>query len=252
MLKDDTDELSVQEKMHIYTLDYARLFFCFAVIFGVILILLLALFINMNDNKLLFDPVSEAFSIILTLFIIIVPLLVWFIITGKKTMLDARQTMDKYTSDVYFAVLGLTPHKNDKNIPKVFYKMCLSIFPQLKRDTKNSIKNTGEGLEFKKITMKDEGTSFGVTIPGYIFYSNFELIITYFEKTNVGYDELNEHIKLLMKNYDNIYRVVCLARNFNIEILNEYKKLKKSLGADLDLIIVTDSGFSGLKISESH
>ena len=65
----------------------------------------------------------------------------------------------------------------------------------------------------------------------------------------MGYDKLNEHIKLLKKNYSNIYRVVCLAENFNIEILNEYEKLKKSLGKDLDLIIVTDTGFSGLKIS---
>jgi hypothetical protein len=249
MFKDDTDELSVQEKMHIYTLDYARLFCGFAIVLGFILAFILLIFEYMYRNNFLFEGDNEVFSIFIVLFIIIVPILVGLIITGKKKISDVTQTMDKYINDVYFAVLGLTPHKNDKNIPKVFYKMCLSIFPQLKQDNKKSIKKTGEDLEFKKITMKGDGTSFAVTMPGSMLYSNFEFIITYFEKTNVGYDKLNEHIKLLKKNYSNIYRVVCLAENFNIEILNEYEKLKKSLGKDLDLIIVTDTGFSGLKIS---
>ena len=57
-------------------------------------------------------------------------------------------------------------------------------------------------------------------------------------------------IKIINENYRDVFRVVCLARNFDTEILKEYEKLKKLLDAHLDLIIVTDNGFSGLKISK--
>jgi len=251
MLKEETSELSVQEQMYIHTLDYARLFCGFAIVLGVILFLLLWLMQDMASNNSLFDPPTEALMIILTLFIIIVPLIIWFIITGKKKLSDLTQTMNKYTNDVYFMALGLTPHKNDKNIPEDFYKMCLSVFPHLKRDNTKSIKKTGEGLEFKKLTLEDDDNSFSVTIPNSLLYGAEIFIIKYFEKTNVDYDQLNQYIKIINKNYSrDISRIVCLARNFDTGILKEYKKLRKLSDANLDLIIVTDNGFSGLKISK--
>ena len=257
MLKDDTDELSVQEKMYIYTLDYARLFLGFAIVLGFILAFILLIFEYAYRNNFLFEGDNEIFSVFITLFIIIVPILVWLIITGKKKISDVTQTMNKYTNDVYFMALGLTSHKNDKNIPEDFYKMCLSIFPHLKRDNKKSINKTGKGLEFKKIPLEADCTSFAVTLPGSFYDSNGEFIIAYFDETNVDYDKLNEHIKLIKKHYSRrnemrLARLIFLARNYDAEILNEYEKLKKSFGADLDLVIVTDTGYSGLKISESH
>ena len=71
----------------------------------------------------------------------------------------------------------------------------------------------------------------------------------------MDYDKLNEHIKLIKKHYSRgnkmmLARLIFLARNYDAEILNEYEKLKKSFGADLDLVIVTDTGYSGLKVSE--
>jgi hypothetical protein len=251
MLKNDTDELSVQEQMYIYTLDYARLFFGFAIVLGVILVFILLLFEYMYRNNFLFESENEVFSIFLTLFIIIVPILVWFIITGKKKISDVTQTMNKYTNDVYFMALGLTPHKNDKNIPEDFYKMCLSVFPKLKEANKKSLEKTGEVLEFKKLTFKDDDDDnlFSVTIPNSVLYGDDIFIIKYFEKTNVDYDQLNQYIKIINKNYSrDISRIVCLARNFDTGILKEYEKLRKLSDANLDLIIVTDNGFSGLKI----
>jgi len=190
MLKEDADELSVQEQMYIHTLDYARLFCGFAIVLGVILFLLLWLMQDMASNNSLFDPPTEALMIILTLFIIIVPLIIWFIITGKKKISDLGQIMNKYTNDVYFLALGLTPHKNDKNIPEDFYKMCISVFPTLKRDNKKSLKKTGKGLEFKKLMLKDDDNSFGVTMLGSTLYQEQEFIIKYFEKTNSNMQEV--------------------------------------------------------------
>ena len=247
MLKNDADELSIQDQMYIYTLNYARLFCGFAIVLGVILALILLLFEHTYHNNFL-SGISATF---LTLFIIIVPILAWSIITGKKKMSDLGQIMTKYTNDVYFMALGLTPHKNDKNIPEDFYKMCLSVFPKLKEANKKSLEKTGEVLEFKKLTFKDDDddNSFSVTIPNSVLYGDEIFIIKYFEKTNVDYDQLNQYIKIINKYFkSDISRIVCLARNFDTGILNEYEKLRKLSDADLDLIIVTDNGFSGLKI----
>ena len=142
MLKNDADELSVQDQMYIYTLNYARLFCGFAIVLGVILAFILLLFEHTYHNNFL-SGISATF---LTLFIIIVPILAWSIITGKKKMSDLGQIMTKYTNDVYFMALGLTPHKNDKNIPEDFYKMCLTVFPKLKEANKKSLEKTGEVL----------------------------------------------------------------------------------------------------------
>ena len=124
-----------------------------------------------------------------------------------------------------------------------------------KQNNKISIKKTGECLKFKKITMKEDGTSFAITIKRRALHLKREFIITYFEKTNVDYDTLNEQIKLIKKHYTfgdkKFYRLIFLARTFDTEILKEHKKLKKVSGAwNLDLIIVTDNGFSGLKIDD--
>ncbi len=257
MVKDDNDELSVQEKMYFYTSNYSRVYYLLPLLLGFILFELMIIFEFMYRNNLQSDPLTDPFLAMICLLIIIVPLFVWLVITYKKNKSNAIQTMDQYINDVYFMALGLTPHKNDKNIPEDFYKMCLSIFPELKRDNKISIKKTGEGLKFKKITMKEEGNSFAVTIKRTVFHGQREFIITYFDKTNVNYDTLNEQIKLIKKDYmfgsknTTFSRLVFLARTFDTEILKEYTKLKKVSGAwDLDLIIVTDNGFSGLKVSE--
>ena len=257
MVKDDNDELSVQEKMYLYTSNYYKVILMLPVILGYIVFQSLVLFEYMYNNNLQSDPLSDPFLAMILLLIVIVPLFLWLVITAKKNRSDGVQTMNQYISDVYFMALGLTPHKNDKNIPEDFYKMCLSVFPELKQGNKISIKKTGEGLKFKKITMKENGTSFAITINRRALHLKREFIITYFEKTNVDYDTLNEQIKLMKKDYmfgsknTTFSRLVFLARTFDTEILKEHKKLMKVSGAyDLDLIIVTDSGFSGLKISE--
>ena len=255
MVKNDTDELSVQEKMYIYTSNYSRVLYMLPLFLGIILFELLLVFEVMYSNNLLSDPLSDPFILMLVLLIIIVPVLVGLIITYKKNRSDVIKTMDQCINDFYFMALGLTPHKNDKNIPEDFYKMCLSVFPELKQGNKISIKKTGEGLKFKKITIKEIGNSFAVTVKRTITHPPKEFIITYFEKTNVDYDTLNEQIKLIKKHYTfgdkKFYRLIFLARTFDTEILKEYTKLKKVSGAwDLDLIIVTDNGFSGLKIDD--
>jgi hypothetical protein len=257
MVKDDNDELSVQEKMYLYTSNYSKVILMLPLLLAFILIELLIIFEYMYNNNLQSDPLSDPFLAMILLLIVIVPLFLWLVITAKKNRSDGVQTMNQYISDVYFMALGLTPHKNDKNIPEDFYKMCLSVFPELKQNNKISIKKTGEGLKFKKITMKENGTSFAITINRRALHLKREFIITYFEKTNVDYDTLNEQIKLMKKDYmfgsknTTFSRLVFLARTFDTEILKEHKKLMKVSGAyDLDLIIVTDSGFSGLKISE--
>ena len=257
MVKDDNDELSVQEKMYLYTSNYSKVILMLPLLLAFILIELLIIFEYMYNNNLQSDPLSDPFLAMICLLIVIVPLFLWLVITAKKNRSDGVQTMNQYISDVYFMALGLTPHKNDKNIPEDFYKMCLSVFPELKQGNKISIKKTGEGLKFKKITMKENGTSFAITINRRALHLKREFIITYFEKTNVDYDTLNEQIKLMKKDYilgsknTTFARLVFLARNFDTEILKEHKKLKKVSGAwNLDLIIVTDNGFSGLKIDD--
>jgi hypothetical protein len=69
-----------------------------------------------------------------------------------------------------------------------------------------------------------------------------------YKKNQMEYKKLENFINIQKKVLNKHQK----ARNYDAEILNEYEKLKKSFGADLDLVIVTDTGYSGLKISESH
>jgi hypothetical protein len=246
MKKDESLELSIQEQMYIYTKNYSKMFPKVVIIFGSLLILSLCIFQNMNINNLLTDPLSDGLILYTaTITAVSGTAIAWFAHKGKSEQSQLRTIMKKYTNDSYFLAMGLTSHKNDKNIPEDFYEMCLSVFPELKQADKESLKKTGEILPFEELTLKDDDNSYGVTISNEIF------VIKYFEKTNVDHDQLNEYLKIVIKEYGNdIFRVVCLARNFDSEILKEYKKLPGFGNTPLDLILVTDNGFSGLKISD--
>ena len=247
MVKNKFVELSLHEQMYIHTQDYTKLFVRFALIIGCILALSLFIFQDMNSNNLLFDPPTNALSYIIMMIIISGSILVWFIITGKKKITDLSKIVKKYTNDAYFLALGLTSHKNDENITNDFYEMCLSVFPELKQADNKSLKETGEILELEELTLELEDKEYSLTV---VSISNQKFIIKYFEKTNVNYDQLKEYVKIVNKEFSgDIFRVVCLAKEFDSLILKKYETLSQNI--PLDLIIVTDNGFSGLRISES-
>ena len=247
MTTNDTVELSIQEQMYIYSKNYSKMFPRAALLFGVILVLSICIFQNMNINNLLFDPLSEH----LILYTIVIAgisgsAILWFIINGKKQVIDLKDVLSKYTNDSYFLALGLTSHKNDKNITGDFYEMCLSVFPELKQADKESLKETGEVLELEELTLEIEDKDYLLTV---VTVSNKKFIIKYFGQTNVDYDQLKEYVKIVNKEFGpDIFRVVCLARNFDSKILKKYETLPYDI--PVDLIIVTDNGFSGLKISD--
>ena len=247
MTTNDTVELSIQEQMYIYSKNYSKMFPRAAGLFVVILVLSLGIFQNMNLNNLLFDPLSE-YLILYTIVIagISGSAILWFIINGKKQHSKLKDVLRKYTNDSYFLALGLTSHKNDKNIIGDFYEMCLSVFPELKKADKESLKETDEVLELEELTLEIEDKDYLLTV---VTVSNKKFIIKYFGQTNVDYDQLKEYVKIVNKEFGpDIFRVVCLARNFDSKILKKYETLQYDI--PVDLIIVTDNGFSGLKISD--
>ena len=173
----------------------------------------------------------------------------WFAHKGKSEQSQLRTIMKKYTNDSYFLAMGLTSHKNDKNIINDFYDMCLEVFPELKQADKESLKETGKTLELEDLTLELEDGDYTFTVGD---ISNKKFIIKYFEKTPVNYEQLNEYLQITWDEYggNNIFRLICLAKNFDSNILKKYTKLMESKNIPLDLILVTDNGFSGLKISD--
>jgi hypothetical protein len=246
MVEDESIELSIQEQMYMYTKNYSKMFPKVVIILGSLLVLSLCIFQNMQINNLLTDASAKYLILYAsTIAVISGTAIAWFAHKGKSEQSQLNSIMRKYTNDSYFLALGLTSHKNDENITQDFYEMCLSVFPELKQGDTESLKKTGEVLPFEELKLKNDYNSHGVTISNKIF------VIKYFEKNNVDHDQLNKYLKIVIKEYGNdIFRIVCLARNFDSEILKEYKKLPGFGNTPLDLILVTDDGFSGLKISD--
>jgi len=248
MVKDVRIELSIQEQMYIYTKNYKKMFPQLITILVAMLLFSLVIFQQMGE-VMLSDPLSESMMLYSGVISIISAYgILWFVIKGKKDILGIKNIMTKYTNNSYFIALGLTAHKNDKNIPDDFYEMCLSVFPELKEADNESLKETGKVLELEELTLEVEDEDYSLTIAN---ISNKKFIIKYFKKTEVDYDQLKEYVKIVNKEFGtNIFRVVCLAKKFDSKILKKYETLPYQ-GIPLDLIIVTDNGFSGLKISET-
>ena len=249
MVKDAHIELSIQEQMYVYTKNYSKLFPKVVLILGTLLVCSLLIFMNLHINNLLTD--SSAKYLILyagTIAALSGTAIAWFGHKGKNEQLQLNSIMRKYTNDSYFLALGLTSHKNDENISKDFYEMCLSVFPELKQADSKSLKETGEVLEFEELTLELEDKDYSLDV---VTISNKKFVVKYFGKTEVDYDQLEEYIKIVKKEFGtDIFRVVCLAKFFDSRILKKYETLPYQ-GIPLDLIIVTDNGFSGLKISEA-
>jgi hypothetical protein len=249
MKKDESIELSIQEQMYIYTKNYSKMFPKVVIIFGSLLILSLCIFQNLQIINLLTDPSSKYLILYAgTIAVISGTAIAWFGIKGKNEQSQLRSIIKKYTNDSYFLALGLTSHKNDENIITDFYDMCLSVFPELKQADKESLKETGKTLELEYLTLELDNGDYTFTVGD---ISNKKFIIKYFQKTPVNYEQLNEYLKITQDEYGgNIFRLICLAKNFDNNILKKYTKLMESKKIPLDLILVTDNGFSGLKISE--
>ena len=65
-----------------------------------------------------------------------------------------------------------------------------------------------------------------------------------------SYDDLKTLLDVVGgQNWDKL-RLVCLAENFDGDVLKKYEKLVESISYPVDLILVNAKGFSALKISD--
>ena len=78
---------------------------------------------------------------------------------------------------------------------------------------------------------------------------NGKFIIKDFKKM-ASYDDLKTWLDVVGgQNWDKL-RLVCLAENFDSDVLKKYEKLVGSISYPVDLILVNAKGFSALKISD--
>ena len=81
-------------------------------------------------------------------------------------------------------------------------------------------------------------------------------VMKYFSKDSVNFEELEECTKITKANFTKrtepyVMRLVCMADMFDEDVLSKYEKLlKDKKNPPVDLILVTEKGYTPLKISE--
>ena len=138
-----------------------------------------------------------------------------------------------------------------------FFNIARDVFPELKKLDIESMKKSGEEIEVEDMTVEVKD-SFYRNKRDYTFdivtdTSGGKFIIKYFKK-KASYDDLEQCWNAVKyQNWSSTLRLVCIAEDFDSDILKKYEKLAVlDPNAPLDLILVNEKGFQTLKISDKN
>ena len=253
---DNSLELSVQERMNLSVKGYTNALIglvVLAVFLIVVAVYGVTIYQDTVDLSDASDAVSSAFYFIMLL---CGACLVWLAINGKKIYRENRSINREYTQQAYLIALSLSSRTGD-DASLDFYDIARDIFPELKKLDVESMKESGEEISVSELEV-DVGWAWAKKKFKYRFdivqdtkYGNF--IIKDFKK-KASYDDLEQCLKVTndRENLQNGLRLVCLAEDYDSDILKKYEeleKVKKGL-IPVDFILVNEKGFSVLKISE--
>ena len=164
----------------------------------------------------------------------------------------------EYTHQAYLITLSLSSRTGD-DASLDFYNIARDIFPELKKLDVESMKKSEEEIEVEDMTVEVKDY-WGRNKRDYTFdivtdTSDGKFIIKDFKK-KASYDDLEQCLKVTNgKDYlKNGLRLVCLAEDYDSDILKKYEELvdPKVRTLQVDLILVNEKGFQTLKISDKN
>ena len=254
---DNSLELSVQERMNLSVKGHTNMLIGLVVLAAFLVVIAVygvTIYLSPVGPPDASDAVSTAFYLILLLCI---GCIFWLAINGRKIYEENRSINREYTQQAYLIALSLSSRTGD-DASLDFYDIARDIFPELKKLDVESMKESGEEISVSELEVDvgwawSKKTKYTFDIVQDTKYGNF--IIKDFKK-KASYDDLEQCLKVTndRDNLKNGLRLVCLAEDYDSDILKKYEELMKVVSRiiPVDLILVNEKGFSVLKISEQE
>jgi hypothetical protein len=257
---DDPLELSLQERMNLTIKGYSNTLI-FAGIIAIVIFILGAYCITfyLNNVSDMIEPVEGLHNAFYTLFGCIMlasgGFFAWLCLSGRKSYKENESINREYTHQNYLLALSVSGRESEE-ADLDFFNIARDVFPELKKLDIESMKKSGEEFEVEDMTVEVKDY-WGRNKRDYTFdivtdTENGKFIIKYFKK-KASYDDLEQCLNAgKYQNWDKL-RLVCIAENFDSDILKKYEKLAVlDPNAPLDLILVNEKGFQTLKISDKN
>jgi hypothetical protein len=181
-------------------------------------------------------------------------LLAWFAKSQIKNHRESERVVKEYTDQAYLVALSVSGRTNDEDISLDFFNIARDIFPEIKKADIRSVKETEEELGVEELTVEDKKKGdYTFDLVSEKISGEYKFVIKCFEK-KVNSDDFEECCKRaskeLKKTGSDIFRLVCLAENFDSKILKRYEEIRETGEFPVDLILYNEKGFGILKISD--
>jgi len=250
---DNPLELSLHERMNLSVKGYKN-----ALIgVGVVAVLLLiasvyrTVFFYANTDLVVSPEVADVFNAIngIGLFVLIVSagMVVWVLKAGRKIYQQNNDINRDYTHQAYLLALSVSARTKD-DVDLNFYNVARDVFPELKQLDIESIEKSGEEITVEELTIGSKKDEYVLDIVTKTREGKF--VIKHFKEKAV-YADLERCLNIVKnEGWGDMLRLVCLAEDFDSDILKNYEKLSKGIQSPVDLILYNEKGFSALKISD--
>ena len=228
-LEGDPDELSLHERMLLITKSFQAVLGLSTVVVVVCLclaVLIILGFQNPTLQDIANDPEKDVghniSDVAIILAILCSLLLAWFAKSQIKNHRESERVIKEYTDQAYLVALSISGRTKDDDISLDFFNIARDVFPEIKRADIKSVKETGEELGVEELTLEDKkkGDYTFDLVSDEHRMGHYRFVIKCFEK-KVSYDDLEECCNRAYKEWgkDHIFRLVCLAENFDSKIL---------------------------------
>ena len=258
---DNPLELSLQERMNLSVKGYRNALIGIGIVAFVILIASVYRTVVYYSNTDLFFSsevanVADAMNT-LDLFVLMISAfcVIWVLKAGRKIYGENESINREYTQQNYLLTLSVSGRESE-DASLDFYNIARDIFPELKKLDVESMKKSEEEIEVEDMTVEVKD-SFYRNKRDYVFdivtdTSRGKFIIKYFKK-KASYDDLEQCWNAVKyQNWNDRFRLVCIAEDFDSDILKKYEELVAADTLPLDLILVNEKGFQTLKISDKN
>jgi len=258
-LEGDPNELSLHERMLLITKSFQSVLALSAIVVGVCLglaLLIIAGFQNPILQDIANDPennVDHSLSdVAIGIAVLCSLLLAWFAKSQIKNHRESERVIKEYTDQAYLVALSVSGRTKDEDISLDFFNIARDVFPEIKKADIKSVKETGEELGVEELTLEDKKKGdYTFDLVSEEISGDNKFLIKCFEK-KASYDDLEECCDTANKEWgrDKIFRLVCLAKNFDSKILKRYEEIRHIGEFPVDLILYNEKGFGILKISD--
>lgn len=251
--EESPNELSLNERMFLSLRHITKSFKMSIVITIVSVVLTICILCEINDYYTHGDTIEETLESITWLgvgaVIIGTGMGIWFVVKMMPLQKKLDRLRAEYTEQAYYLTLGMSTHKED--VVMDFLEVLFEVFPELKETQIKNLKETGYDVDLHEIVLEDDEGSY--TFDACEDTKFGKLLVKNFSKPSTSFDEIKECVEIAKDNFKkrgktNVFRLICLAKKFDKDVIQEYDKLKDE-SPPLDLILVTESGFLSVKIS---